>query len=60
MRIIELRDARIAALVAALQGLERIMTKRGGYMPMDEQSALMDARFALEMPVHGKTWKDRL
>lgn len=64
IRELELRDARLARLTYALDGLERLVTRVGGFLTMEQQEALADARAALAGEgVHRKPkaaqWRDR-
>lgn len=63
-RELELRDARIHRLLYALDGLERLVTRVGGFATMDMQEAMRDARAALEgegvfRKPKGKEWVNR-
>lgn len=62
-RELEVATAQRDAALSALDALERMVTRAGGFMTHEQQQVLMDARFVLEDAGHRKrreqTWRNR-
>lgn len=62
-RMIEIAHARLSASLDALEGMVELVEKIGGFLSMEHQGKLADARFVLEhegrRQVVRKVWRDR-
>jgi len=62
-RMIEMAHARLAATLDALEGMVEIVEKVGGFLSMEHQGKLADAKFRLEAEgrrkVDRKVWTNR-